>query len=161
MLFRSALSLSVKNFMGIASNERHGGYPYRKDLHFAGLEQSFLDIVAAVKPHLAIIDGSVCCEGNAPVVAPEAGRGRTVDMKERLGSWLLLASTDLVAADATAARIISHDPAGITQLRMAYERGMGEIREDHIDLEGGELDRLRVDWLPAELRAPRQQGAAG
>ena len=47
-------------------------------------------------PDLAIIDFSIGVEGDGPTVGGE--NGRTVDLKKRLGSWLLLASTDLVAA---------------------------------------------------------------
>jgi uncharacterized protein (DUF362 family) len=72
-----------------------------------GIEQVFLDIVTALKPDLAIIDASICVEGSGPQAG--GNQGITVDMRERLGSWLILASTDLVAADATAARIISQD----------------------------------------------------
>jgi uncharacterized protein (DUF362 family) len=148
----AAVSLSLKNFIGTISNDRHGGYPVRKDIHLAGLEQSFIDVVAGIKPHLAIVDGSICCEGNGPTVDPSRGKGRTVDMKERSGSWMLLASKDLAAADATAARIISHDALKIKQFRLAAAQGLGEIRQDRIELVGGKLDELRVIWLAAELR---------
>jgi len=148
----AGLTLSMKNFIGTISNDRHGGYPVRKDIHIAGLEQSFIDVVAAIKPRLAIIDASIGCEGNGPTVDPAQGKGQTVDMKERSGSWMLLASTDLVAADATAARIISHDPAKIKQFKVASDQGLGQAGEDRIELVGGKLDELRVSWLPAQLR---------
>ncbi|MCK5649920.1 MAG: hypothetical protein KAJ42_01025, partial [Gemmatimonadetes bacterium] len=87
--------------------------------------------------------------------------GRTVDLRDRQGSWFLLASTDLVAADATAARIMSHDPARITQLVMGYEMGMGEIREDRIELLGERLDDLRVPWSSARLQNLMQSNRSG
>jgi uncharacterized protein (DUF362 family) len=147
----AGLTLAMKNFIGIISNDRHGGYPVRKDIHIAGLEQSFIDVAAAVKPCLAIIDASIGCEGNGPTVDPGQGKGRTVDMRERSGSWMLLASTDLVAADATAARLISHDPAGIKQFKVAVGQGLGQAAEDRIEVKGGKLSELRVKWQPAEL----------
>lgn len=147
----AALSLSMKNLMGVISNERHGGYPYRAQIHTAGLEQSFVDVVSAVKPDLAIIDGSICCEANGPTVDAEGGRGRTVDMRDRLGSWVVLASTDLLAADATAARIVSHDPATIRQFSLARDQGIGQMAESAIQLEGARLSDLRVAWQPAQL----------
>jgi uncharacterized protein (DUF362 family) len=113
------------------------------------IAQLYLDIVSAVKPDLAIIDASIGVEGDGP--SATEGKGLTVDMKDRLGSWLLLASTDLVAADATAARIMSHDVAGIKQVAMAHKMGLGEMREDSIEIIGERLDNLRVEWLPAEL----------
>jgi len=70
-------------------------------------------------------------------------------MKDRLGDWLLLAGTDLAAVDATATRIVKHDVHEVGQLGMAYTQGLGEIREDLIDVAGASLDELRIDWMHA------------
>jgi uncharacterized protein (DUF362 family) len=152
------LSLSLKNFLGVTPLERYGWQPsgYYSRLGFdhsspQAIAQIYLDIVNAVKPDLAIIDASIGLEGNGPVTALGGG---TVDMRERLGSWLLLASTDLVAADATAARIIKHEVSSIRQLTMAYDMGLGEVREESIQIIGERLDDLRVDWVPAEPSVP-------
>ena len=152
------LSLSLKNFLGVTPLERYGWQPsgYYSRLGFdhsspQAIAQIYLDIVNAVKPDLAIIDASIGLEGNGPVTAFGGG---TVDMRERLGSWLLLASTDLVAADATAARIIKHEVSSIRQLTMAYDMGLGEMREESIQIIGARLDDLRVDWVPAEPSVP-------
>lgn len=141
---------ALKNFVG-TTPVRHYGFAggMRMALHSAGLEQSFLDIVRGLRPNFTIIDCSVCCEGNGPHVLPGYW-GETVDMRDRLGDWLILASKDLVAADATAARIIEHDVAKISHLQMAYEQGLGQIQEDRIEILGEPLDRLRVAWKFAE-----------
>ena len=154
------VSLSLKNFVGVTPLERYGWKGADTMWSRALLDhrspgaiaQLYLDIVNAVKPDLAIIDASIGVEGNGPSAGE--GNGLTVDMKDRLGSWLLLASTDLVAADATAARIMSHDVAAVEQLGMAYEMGLGEIREESIEIMGERLDDLRVEWLPAQLANP-------
>ncbi|KPJ92310.1 MAG: hypothetical protein AMS18_07710, partial [Gemmatimonas sp. SG8_17] len=65
------------------------------------------------------------------------------------------------AADATAARIMSHDPARVTQLVMGYEMGLGEIREDRIELIGANLSDLRVSWSGAQLRNQLQASVGG
>jgi uncharacterized protein (DUF362 family) len=153
------LSLSLKNFLGVTPLARYGWVPsgmYSR-LGFdhsspQAIAQIYLDIVNAVKPDLAIIDASICVEGNGPSAGD--GQGITVDMRERLGSWLLLASTDLVAADATAARIIKHEVSSIRQLTLAYDMGLGEMREESIQIIGARLDDLRVDWVPAEPSVP-------
>jgi hypothetical protein len=72
-------------------------------------------------------------------------------MRDRLGTWLVLASTDLVAADATAARIMSHSVGDVTQLTMGYTMGLGEIRRNHIEMIGESLDNLQVEWEPATM----------
>lgn len=153
------LTLSLKNFVGVTPLKPYAmwlapGYWDRGMVFDHSSPQAiaaiYLDIVDAVKPDLAIIDFSIGVEGDGPTVGGE--NGRTVDVKQRLGSWLLLASTDLVAADATAARVMSHDVNDVQQLGMGYEMGLGEIREASIELVGERLDDLRLEWRPAKLR---------
>ena len=158
------LTLSLKNFVGITPLERYGDVANGIFDRGIGLDHSspgaiaaiYLDIMRGVKPDLAIVDFSIGVEGNGPNLSHG---GRTVDMRQRLGSWLLLASTDLVAADATAARIMSHDPTRVTQLVMGHEMGLGEIREDRIELIGADLADLRVPWSSAQLRNTLQASA--
>ncbi len=153
------LTLSLKNFVGVTPLLRYGvwmegGYWDRGRVldHSStrSIAQIYLDVVAGVKPDLAIIDFSYGVEGDGPSAG--GNDGTTVNVRDRLGSWLVLASTDLVAADATAARIMSHDVSDITQLRMGNEMGLGEIREDAIEVVGERLDDLRVEWRPAALK---------
>ena len=151
------LTLSLKNFIGITPLKRYGwknapNYDrvllHKHDYTPQVIAQFYLDLAKAVKPDLAIIDGSIGMEGNGPSASQG---GVAVDMKERLGSWLLLASTDLVAADATAARVVNHDVAYVDGiLTMAHKQGLGVIYEESIEIVGERLDDLRVEWLPAE-----------
>jgi len=152
------LTLSLKNFVGITSLERYAHWV--SDSYWdrgkvfdhsspQAIGQIYLDIVDAIRPDLAIIDFSIGIEADGPTTG---SGGKTVNMKDRLGPWLLLASTDLMAADATAARIMSHDVENIKQLTMGFDMGLGEIRKDSIDIVGEKLDDLRVEWKPAKLR---------
>jgi len=159
------LTLALKNFVGITPLERYGDLPDVPDRGIvfdhgspSAIAAIYLDIVQGIKPDLAIIDFSIGIEGNGPTISHG---GRTVDLRSRHGSWFLLASTDLVAADATAARIMSHDPARVSQLVMGYERGMGEIRRDRIELVGEQLDYLRVPWDSARLQNQMQWSLSG
>jgi uncharacterized protein (DUF362 family) len=150
------LTLSLKNFVGVAPLWRYGdlarGIPDRGVVfdHSSprAIAAIYLDMVRGIRPDLAIVDFSLGVEGNGPNLGHG---GRTVDMRDRLGSYLLLASTDLVAADATAARVMSHDPKRVTQLGMGFEMGLGEMRESHIELIGPSLKDLRVPWAPADV----------
>ncbi len=153
------LTLSLKNFVGVTPLRRYGewrepGYWDRGRVldHSStrSIAQIYLDIVAAVKPDLAVIDFSYGVEGDGPTTG--AGEGQTVDVRSRLGSWLVLASTDLVAADATAARVMSHDVDSITQLRMARDMGLGAMSQGRIEMVGERLDDLRVEWRRARLK---------
>jgi len=144
------ITASMKNFVGVTSVNDYGfGGPWRFRLHNAGIEQAFLDIVNAVRPDFTIIDCSIGCEGNGPHVLPGYW-GTTVDMRERLGAWVLLASTDLAAADATAARLIGQEVTETRHLAMAYHQGIGQIYRQLIDITGARLEDIQVEWTPAE-----------
>jgi hypothetical protein len=59
---------------------------------------------------------------------------------------------DIVAADATAARIMDHNVEDVSQLTMGYNMGLGTIAEEAIEITGETLENLRVNWAPARLR---------
>ncbi|HOZ49624.1 MAG TPA: DUF362 domain-containing protein [Candidatus Hydrogenedentes bacterium] len=147
------VTFALKNMMGVTSPIHYGmGTPSRLGLHFAkgGIEQAFLDIVRALQPDFTIIDFSICCEGNGPAVVPDI-MSETVDMRDRLGDWLLLAGRDLAAASAVGSRIMGIEPENVKHLRMAHEQGFGQIRADSIDLRGERLEDLQVAWTPASM----------
>ncbi len=148
------LTLGLKNFVGVTSLARYAGGTNDRGVVFdhsstRSIADIYLDVVRGVQPDLAIIDFSIGIEGDGPTTGHG---GRTVDMRNRLGSWLLLASTDVVAADAMAALVMSHDPHSITQLYVATSLGLGEYRPDYIELVGAELRELQVPWARAVLR---------
>jgi len=151
------LTLSLKNFVGVTSLEKYGTWTGNSWDRGGGFDHSspqaiariYLDVVGGVAPDLAVVDFSIGMEGNGPTFG---SGGRTVDVRDRLGSWLVLASTDLVAADATAARIMNHDVAAQEQLILAYNMGLGEPREEAIELLGESLEALRMPWQAARLR---------
>jgi uncharacterized protein (DUF362 family) len=151
------LTLASKNFIGITPLSRYaqlinntwwnrGTFDHSSPRAIA---QVYLDIVKSIKPDLSIIDFSIGVEGDGPTL--DYG-GSTLNMKERLGSWAIIASTDIMAADATAARIMSHNTDNIKHLKMGFDMGLGEIREESIELLGEKLDNVRVSWKPARLK---------
>jgi uncharacterized protein (DUF362 family) len=151
------LTLASKNFIGITPLSRYaqlidntwwnrGAFDHSSPQTIA---QVYLDIVKSIKPHLSIIDFSIGIEGDGPTTT---WGGTTINMKERLGSWAIIASRDIMAADATAARIMNHEPQDIKQLTMGYEMGLGEIREESIEILGEKIDNLRTAWKPAQLK---------
>jgi len=145
------LTLALKNFIGVTSLEAYAQWVSNsywdrgKGLDHTSptsITQIYLDVVDAVKPDLALIDFSIGVEGDGPTVG--GGNGSTVDMKKRLGSWLLIGSIDIMAADATAARIMSHNLSEMHHLNMGYSMGLGEIHEQSINLVGDRLTDLKV-----------------
>ena len=150
------LTLAAKNFIGVTPLSRYaqlidntwwnrGTFDHSSP---RAIGQVYLDIIESIKPDLSIIDFSIGLEGNGPSTSYS---GTTVDMKKRLGSWAIIASTDIMAADATAARIMSHNTDKIKHLSMGSDMGLGEIHEESIEILGEKLDNLRVSWKPAEL----------
>jgi uncharacterized protein (DUF362 family) len=144
---------ALKNLFGLTSVNRYGSpimQTMRVALHDAGLHQVIVDLAKALPPDFAIMDFSIGCEGNGPHVLP-GWWGTSVDMRERLGSWMLLASPDAVALDATAARVISLRAEDVRHVRWAYEQGLGQMRAAQIDLTGATFDELRMPWRTPDL----------
>ncbi len=143
------LSSGLKNFVGVAPISVYGGGTEdtgRSALHWAagGVESCFLDVCTALQPDLTIVDASIGLEGTGPWARPN--EGVRVDLRHRLGDWLVLASFDPVAADATAARVIGHDPHTVRHLARAYDGGLGQIRNDMITVVGPPIADVRVEW---------------
>jgi uncharacterized protein (DUF362 family) len=151
------LTLGLKNFIGVTPLERYAiwvndSYWNRSNLDHSSpqaIAQIYLDIVNAIKPDLTIVDFSIGLEGDGPTIG---SGGNPVNMQERLGSWLVLASTDIMAADATTARVMNYDVNNVVQLQMGYDMGLGEIKKNSIEIIGNRIDDVRIDWEQATLR---------
>ncbi len=125
----------------------------------ATVEGAFLDICKYRKDEgkedFAILDCSIGLEGSGPhhvLNNSGQGKGTTIDMKERtaIGKYFLLASSDLLALDTTAAEIMNIDPNSVKQLVMAQNLSLGKANE--IKLRGTSLNGLVVpDWAPPEV----------
>jgi uncharacterized protein (DUF362 family) len=124
-------TLSMKNLFGLMPGIAYG-WP-KNVLHWAGIEPAILDINAAVRPHLAIIDGIVGMEGDGPIVGTPKPAG------------VLVLGRNLPAVDATAARIMGIDPWRVTYLRAAHGR-LGTILEDGILQCGETIAAVRSDF---------------
>jgi uncharacterized protein (DUF362 family) len=98
---------SMKNLFGTMPGAVYG-WP-KNFLHFHGIEQSIIDLTATIAPQLAIMDGVVGMEGDGPIM----GRPRSMGF---IGM-----STDLVALDATCARVIGLAPEKMPYLAVAGE----------------------------------------
>jgi len=79
------------------------------------LEVAISDLASVMLPAVALIDGTVGMEG----LGPSAGTPK------KLG--LVVASTDALAADAVACRLMGVRSANVPHLRMTAERGLGTI----------------------------------
>ena len=101
------LTLGMKNLMGVIQDR--GSWHRSGDLH-----QCIADFVTAVKPHLTVIDAIRILASGGP-----KGPGR-VEQKDTI-----IASTDIVAADAYATTLFGLTPNDVPHIIKAAELGVG------------------------------------
>ena len=116
------VTLGMKNMFGLLPDKFKGKY------HAKGISKVIADINTVLKPALAVIDGFVGMEGRGP------SGGTPVKMD------LIIAGKDVVATDATAARIMGFEPLEIAHVRKAYERGLGNV--DDIEILGSKIEEV-------------------
>jgi uncharacterized protein (DUF362 family) len=114
-------TLSMKNFFGVLPGICYG-WP-KNVLHREGIDQSIVDIVGTVRPHLAIVDGIVAMEGDGPIMGDPKMMGTVVIGK------------NLPAVDATCCRLMKLDPARMDYLNLASGR-LGPTTESKIQQRG-------------------------
>jgi uncharacterized protein (DUF362 family) len=111
----SKLTLGLKNIMGIMGGNR--GYIHRN------IDVALADLNAHVKSHLTIIDATRILTAHGP----QGGNIADVKVLNKV-----IASTDIVAADAYATTLFGMKPADIPVTVAAYKRGLGEMNLDKI-----------------------------
>ena len=128
-------------FTGALKNQ-FGCYPQNnRILLHPHLDEVIVLINSILKPRLAIMDGIVAMEGRGPI----NGVPRRMD--------LLLASTDPVALDATAMRLVGIDPYTSGHVTMAAAQELGKIDSDDIAIDG-DYDVYKTTFEPAEKDFP-------
>ncbi len=104
----TTVTLGMKNMFGLLPDKFKGKY------HLKGISKVLVDINTVLKPAFTVIDGFVGMEGEGPV------NGMPVQMN------IIIAGKDVVATDATAARVMGFNPYEISHIRKAYEKGLGK-----------------------------------
>lgn len=128
-------------FTGALKNQ-FGCYPQNnRILLHPHLDEVIGLINSILKPKLAIMDGIVAMEGRGPI----NGVPRRMN--------LLLASTDPVALDSTAMRLVGIDPYTSGHVVMAAEKGLGQLDSDGIAIDG-DYDGYKTNFEPAEKDFP-------
>jgi uncharacterized protein (DUF362 family) len=127
----AGVTLAMKNLFGVMPGVYYG-WP-KNVLHHAGIPGSILDINAAVRPHLAIVDGIIGMEGDGPI------------MGEPRHAGVLVMGTNFPAVDATAARLMGINPHRVAYLAEASGR-LGPIAERHIHQRGEPIAPLVQDF---------------
>ncbi|HEY3308584.1 MAG TPA: DUF362 domain-containing protein [Desulfuromonadaceae bacterium] len=111
----SKLTLGLKNIMGVMGGNR--GYIHRS------IDVALADVNAYLKSHLTVIDATRILTAHGPQ------GGNIADVK---ALNKVIASTDIVAADAFATTLFGMKPADIPVTVAAYKRGLGEMNLERI-----------------------------
>jgi uncharacterized protein (DUF362 family) len=128
----AGVTLSLKNMFGIVPG---GCYGWPKNvLHWAGIDNSILDINAVARPNFAIVDGILGMEGNGPI----QGTPKRANV--------LVFGNDPVAVDATCCRIMGLRPESVKYLAKAGTL-LGHLRADKIEHFGESIERVRTPFV--------------
>jgi len=120
---------AIKNLWGCVPR-------YDRLLLHRHLHECLAEVASILKPRLAIMDAIVAMDGHGPTF----GNLRPLE--------LVLASTDVVALDATAMRMVSLDVEKARYIEMAHKLGVGEVDESRIQVDG-DLESNRTIFEPA------------
>jgi len=118
----SMLTIGMKNLMGVVWDRR---YWHRNDLH-----QCIADFASYRKPDLTVVDAYYVMKQNGP---------RGVSVGDVLPMKSQIVSTDLVAADAAAAKIFGHKPDDIRYIQIASQMNLGKM-----DLNALSIKRIKL-----------------
>ena len=119
------VSLGLKNMKGLLQTRD------KKRFHKWGLAQALVDLGHIARPDFTILDGTVAMEGSGPAVGDPVGLG------------LLIASKDVVAADAVALEIMGFALDEVEYIKLAGEAGLGCTDLAAIDIEGEPIASVR------------------
>jgi uncharacterized protein (DUF362 family) len=129
--FQTGVTLSLKNMKGTITDQSKRiihriGVPVKKQEDY-GLDLGIVDLNTAISADLAVIDATVSLEGFIP--GP-----RLVGNPVRMDT--IIAGFDSVAVDAVGCRVIGLDPQEVRHIRLAYERKLGRMLPQEIEVVG-------------------------
>jgi len=110
---------------GLLKSQYHAKLPDPYD--FATM---LVDLNTLVKPRLCVMDGIMAMEGNGP----RSGKPKKLSV--------LLLSTDPIAIDATACRIIDLDPEVVPTSRPGEQAGLGTYHAENIEIVGENMEQF-------------------
>jgi uncharacterized protein (DUF362 family) len=107
----------MKNLMGIVWDR---GYWHRNNLH-----QCIADFASYRRPDLNIVDAYFVMKRNGP---------RGVSTEDVLSIKSQIISTDIVAADAAAAKLFGSNPDEINYIKIAHEMKIGNMNLEQLNI---------------------------
>ncbi|MCF7792201.1 MAG: DUF362 domain-containing protein [Victivallales bacterium] len=137
-------TLSIKNMKGCLwrrSKVKLHMLPVVEGHKDKPIDIAISDMASVLKPHLSVIDGTVCMQG----MGPSAGKPCPMD--------LVVVGADPFAADAVTARLMGFEPDDIPHLRLCSERKLGSTAVDKLNIYPENWGKLaeNFDVPPANL----------
>jgi len=139
----TGLTGAVKNCLGLLPGS------LKRAVHIAApsgenMSLALVDIFAALRPALHIMDAVVVMEGQGPSTG-----------QPRLAGWII-GSTDAVALDAVAAKITGFEPREVVTVAAAADAGLGQADPDKIRLVGADWEELTLPDFKLPFSAVRR-----
>jgi len=104
----TSITIGMKNMYGTFPQKNKAKY------HRFGIEEVICDVNRAFTPNLTVIDGTVGGDAWGPLSCTP------------VYAQTVIASNDVVAADAVACQLMGYDPYNIIHLKRAHEEGLGD-----------------------------------
>ena len=117
------VTLGMKNMFGMLTTKLKSQY------HIRGINKVIHDINKTLPPQVTIIDGFVGMEGTGPV------HGKPVKMDT------IIASVDVVSADAIACNVMGFEPEEVDHIRWGHESGIGTMSD--VEVVGDGVESVR------------------
>ena len=127
----AGMTCAMKNLFGVVPGAVYG-WP-KNVLHFHGIDNSIVDLAATVRPSFAIVDAITAMEGDGPIMGTPRPLG------------FIAMGRDVVAVDATCARIMGLEPSRLSYLNMA-SGFLGVLDANHIDQRGERPSRYATEF---------------
>lgn len=137
--YLTEVTLSMKNLKGCLKRED------KPSFHYPDLSRAVVELCRIVKPTINIIDCT------AKTVARQLGMGYMPE-SGRSGGGMLIASRDIVAADAVGCALMGLDPAGVRMVSLGAAVGLGECDLARMEIVGEDIKRLKF-----RVKLPREQ----
>ncbi len=131
----TTVTLGIKNQKGLLAAG------FKKLMHIEGLHSPLVNLARVVRPNLTIIDGIIGLQGDGP-----CSQGRKIHTN------VLIASSDILAADAIGCRVMGIDPFDVEHIRLAAAAGIGAIEPE---VRGEKIERVRINFKRANEKYRR------
>jgi uncharacterized protein (DUF362 family) len=131
--WKMQVTLCMKNMMGFITPSS-----YRGSIMHTDFDRRMIDLLKVVKPDVNIIDGLV-------------GHERGEIIGEPVGTKVIIASKDFVAADAVGAAVMGFSEGEVGHISLAEALGLGKARLNEIEIKGEKIESVKKHFRKARL----------